>query len=445
MSTAMVTLRRRLLGLLLVAVMVGGVALSVAIYNKQFTEFVTVRLQADTVGNQLSENSDVKVRGLIIGHVGAVEQGRDGAELTLKLDPAKAELVPGNASARFLPKTLFGERYVALTLPDEPGGDPLTDGDVIPQDRTESAIELEQALDSLLPVLRAVQPEKLASTLTAVSTSLEGRGEQLGRTLTDLGDYLGELNPHLPDLRTNLRELADFSDNLDEVAPQLVRTLDNLTTTSRTLVDKRENLATLYRTVSTASTDLRSFLQANADNLINLGETARPTAELLAEYSPSYPCFLGQMAELVPRIDESFGKGTDKPGLHAKMEITVDRGPYEPGQDEPEYNDERGPRCYAMDEYPDPFPQHPPDGPLKDGSESPPPARTSTEGLNQAGGATGMGGAAPLTGDPAGTPGERALVAQLSSGTTGLEPSEVPGWGSLLVAPLYRGTEVTVE
>ncbi|MBK1784065.1 MCE family protein [Prauserella cavernicola] len=448
-GAAMVTLRRRLLGLLLIAVLVGGVYLSIAIYNKSFTKFVSVTLEAETIGNQLAENSDVKVRGLIVGSVADISPTESGSQLTLHLDPQQAPLVPSNVSARFLPKTLFGERFVSLEIPQQASPQALRDGDVIPQDRTSSAIELEQALENLMPVLQAVQPQKLSSTLTAISTALQGRGEQLGATLSELGAYVGELNPHLPALQQNLRELAEFSDNLNVAAPDLVRTLDNLRTTSRTVVDQEQNLQTLYGTLTTASTDLRSFLEANSANLISLGETARPTAELLAEYSPEYPCFIGQMADLLPRIDEALGKGTDQPGLHATIEITTNRGPYEPGQDEPVYGDKRGPRCYAMDEYPEPFPQYPPDGPLVDGTEAPPPARTQNDGLNPANNAANAGGyngnGTTAGGNPANTPGEYALLSKLIGPELGMEASDVPGWGSLLVAPAYRGAEVTVE
>src|SRR5690606_4553265 len=92
------TLRRRLLGLLLVVWNVGGVALSVAIYNKAFTDYVDVTLEADQVGNQLSENSDVKVRGLIVGRVGEITPRVDGTTLTLNLDPEHAQLVPSDVS-----------------------------------------------------------------------------------------------------------------------------------------------------------------------------------------------------------------------------------------------------------------------------------------------------------------------------------------------------------
>jgi phospholipid/cholesterol/gamma-HCH transport system substrate-binding protein len=448
MSAGMVTLRRRLLGLALIVVLVGGVALSIAMYNKAFSDFVRVTLKADTIGNQLMKQSDVKVRGLIVGAVDDIEAGTDGAVVHLRIDPESAKLIPANVSARFLPKTLFGERFVSLQLPEDPVERTIQDGAVIGQDRTSSAIEVEEALDSLLPVLQAVQPQKLSSTLTAISTSLQGRGKPLGETLSELGSYVGELNPHLPELQRNLEELADFSHNLADAAPDLVQTLDNLVTTNRTIVEKRQQLQTLFGTVTTASVDLRTFLEANSANIIQLGESARPTAELLAKYAPEYPCVIGQMADVLPNIDEAFGKGTDRPGLHATIEVTTNRGPYLPGQDEPEFNDKRGPRCYDMEDFPQPFPQHPPEGPIKDGSVSPPPARSVNDGLvpsNTTAEAGGYNGGGAPAGNPAYTPAEHDFLAHLLGPQLDMAPEDVPGWTNLLVGPLYRGAEVTVR
>jgi phospholipid/cholesterol/gamma-HCH transport system substrate-binding protein len=432
------TLRRRLLGLLFVAVLLGGVALSIALYNKSFTRYVNVKLQADDIGNQLIRQSDVKVRGLIVGSVRQISSTADGSELTLALTPELATMIPENVSARFLPKTLFGERFVSLEIPQNPSPRALQDGDVIPQDRTSGAVQLEQAFGHLLPVLQAVQPQKLSSTLTAISTALQGRGDSLGQTLSDLGRYMGELNPHLPALQNNLKQLATFSDNLSASAPDLVQSLDNLTTTSRTIVDQRQNLSNLYGSLTQASGDLQSFLQANKSNLINLGSTARPTVELLAKYAPEYPCTVRQMAQLLPKIDEALGKGTDRPGLHATIEVTVSRGPYEAGKDEPRFDDKRGPRCYDLKQFPQPFPQNPPDGALKDGSTQPPVARSANDGLLP-------GGSAATAGNPAYTPAEHDLLAQLLGPQMGMAPEQVPGWSGLLVGPLYRGAEVTVK
>ncbi|MET8851094.1 MCE family protein [Amycolatopsis sp. NPDC004625] len=439
------TLRRRLLGLLLIAVMVGGVALSIALYDKAFTPVVTVKLQADKIGNQLIRQSDVKVRGLIVGSVQDITATDHGAELTLALQPESAKLIPENVSARFLPKTLFGERFVSLEIPKDPSAKTLANGDVIPQDRTSSAVELEQAFSHLMPVLQAVQPQKLSATLTAISTALQGRGDQLGDTLSQLGTYIGELNPHEPELQHNLKALAEFSDHLKDSAPDLVQSLDNLSTTTRTVVDERQNLSTLYGSLTQASVDLQTFLQNNKDNIISLVDTARPTAELLAKYAPEYPCVISQMAKNVPLIDQALGAGTNQPGLHATIEIIVPRAPYQAGKEEPRFEDKRGPRCYDIKDIPKPFPSEPPDGAFKDGTLHQAAPKSVGEGLNPAkfkADAAGNGGSG---GDLAYSTAEQGFLADLLGPQLGMTAADVPSWSSLLVGPLYRGAEVTVK
>jgi phospholipid/cholesterol/gamma-HCH transport system substrate-binding protein len=444
----MTAVGRRLLGLLMIAVLVGGVTLSIAMYNKAFSTYVDVKLEASDIGNQLLEQSDVKVRGLIVGSVKSIAATQDGAELTLALDPASAKMIPSNVSARFLPKTLFGERYVSLEIPQTPVSTTLRSGDVIPEDRTQAAVQLSKAIDDLLPVLQAVQPQKLSATLTAISTALQGRGDELGQTLSDLGTYLDGLNPHLPELQHNLQALAKFSNTLSTTAPDLVQTLDNLSTTSRTIVDEQQNLQALYGDVTTASQTLESFLRANAGNLISLAASSRPTAELLAKYAPEYPCFLGQMAGLIPRLDTAYGKGTSQPGLHATIEIVVNRGAYEAGQDEPRFDDKRGPRCYPVPGSDEVAPQYPPDGPIKDGSQSTSGSRVASDGLVPASttaDAGGYNGSGTTAGSPVNTPAEQDFLDQLVGPQVGLSAAEMPGWSGLLVGPLYRGAEVTVQ
>lgn len=441
------------MGLALLMCMVLFVALTVATYQKVFKPVVTVMLHAGSVGNQLQPRSDVKVRGVLVGKVREITAGGDGATLQLALDPDKVDAIPANVSARLLPKTLFGERYVSLQLPENPSTRNLSEGDVIPQDRTRAAIELQTVLADTLQTLQAVQPADLAATLNALSTALDGRGEQLGKTLSQLNTYLEGLNPSVPDLQRNLQELVGVARTYEEAAPDVLQAMRNLTTTSRTLVEQHENLDALTTRLTTTSQDLRKFLEANRENLIRLNESSRPTLGILAKYAPAYPCFLKAMSGLVPRINNAFGVGTDEPGLHITLEITSHRGKYKPNQDEPEYNDKRGPRCYNFKNGPKPFPQYPPDGPVKDGSSAPPAARTSNSGLNppaEQAGAQAPAGTSPQSADPAtgglgiaNSPAERDFVSALMAPTMGVPAREVPEWGSLLVGPLLRGAEVS--
>jgi virulence factor Mce-like protein len=439
-------IRQRLLGVVFLTVIVMFLALTVALYNNAFTKVVTVTLKTDHVGNQLLTASDVKVRGLIVGEVRQIRSTGDGAELELALQPDKVDLIPKDVSARLLPKTLFGERYVNLVLPKENTGDHLTDGSVIEQDRSSSAIELEQVLNDLMPVLQAVQPEKLATTLTAVSQALDNRGKPLGQTLVQLDSYLGELNPQLPALKEGISRLADVSNVYADAAPDLVQALTDATTTSKTIVEQRDNLLAMYGDLTTTSRDLTSFLTVNKNNLIQLADTSRPTLELLAKYAPEYPCLLKGLTEFAPVISEAFGQGTDKPGLHITMEITANRGKYLPNQDEPVYGDKRGPRCYDIIPRPNPFPQYPPEGALIDGSKPPPAARSANDGILPP--ATGLGTTSPSavsSESVANSPEEQRVLAVLLSSEVGVRSDQMPSFTSLLLGPLYRGTEVTVK
>ncbi|MEV6442272.1 MCE family protein [Amycolatopsis sp. NPDC051716] len=436
-------LRYQVLGLVFLLVAALFITLTLAVYNKVFTPVTLVKLETDRVGSQLRTGGDVKVRGMLVGEVRSVLAKGDHAELELALDPDKTPVIPANVSARLLPKTLFGERYVALQLPGKPER-AIQAGDVIPQDRSSAAIELQKVLDDVMPLLQAVQPEKLSSTLTAVATALDGRGKQLGETLAGLSDYLGKLNPSLPDVKADITGLANVAATYDKAAPDLLQALSDLTTTSRTIVDQRAQLSDLYATVTAASVDLTSFLQVNEDNLIRLTTAIQPTLDVLAKYAPEYPCLMRQLAESVPRAELAFGKGTAHPEVsRVTIEFAASRGKYLPGVDEPKYEDKRGPRCYPTVPKPGVWPQYPPDGAIKDGSSKPAPPKNPPEKLP--GPITAGGGAVGGDGTIVGSAYENDLIDLLASPALGTSPGAVPGWAGLLVGPLYRGAEVELK
>jgi phospholipid/cholesterol/gamma-HCH transport system substrate-binding protein len=423
-------LRYQMYGFIFLVIAALFVVLSIAFYRKTFTPVVPVTLETDHVGNQLRAGADVKLRGLIVGEVRSIRPNGDHAVLDLAMDPDQIGAIPGNVSARLLPKTLFGERYVALQVPDAPSGT-LRENDVIGQ-----------VLDNLMPVLQAVQPEKLSATLNAMATALSGQGGQFGDTLVQLGDYLGRLEPSMPDLQANIRRLADVADTYAQAGPELLAALRDLTVTTRTVVEQRDNLQELYGTLTNASIDLANFLAANKDNIINLASTSKSTLAVLAKYAPEYPCLLKQLVDAIPNADTAFGKGSDHPNVtRVTIEITASRGKYLPGVDTPRYDDKRGPRCYPVAHPPAVFPQYAEGEPLDDGSSKPPPPHNERpqdfqNTLPQS-----------LTSTPrvANSPAEQQLIAVLVAPGMGVQPAQVPAWSSLLVGPLFRGTEVTVQ
>jgi phospholipid/cholesterol/gamma-HCH transport system substrate-binding protein len=408
---------RRSAGFVFLLVMATLAWLAIQVYQQKFSDDVLVTLKADRVGNQLNKNSEVKARGVVVGTVRAVYGGQDGATIDLAMKPETLSRIPKDVTALLIPKTLFGERYVQLSISDDAANDPLKAGDVIRQDRSANAIELERVFDDLLPVLKAVQPHKLSTTLTAISTALEGRGERIGETMVSTAAYLEQFNPNLPTLTEDLRDLAEVSELYGDIAPDLLDSLTDSSVTLNTVADQRVELTDLYAQVTRSAQDVTIFLRNNKENLIRLASTSLAPLEVAAEYSPSFPCTLKALTDLKPSVDAMLGAGTNKPGIHVNLSVTEDRGKYVPGKDDPVYNANSGPRCYPSGVAP------------TQGVAAVPPGSEGHPLLD--GGDLGLPN----------SPQEQELVATLLAPSLG----EVPGWSSVLVGPLYRGTEVTLR
>jgi phospholipid/cholesterol/gamma-HCH transport system substrate-binding protein len=349
------TVRFRLYGVIFLLVVGLLLALTVALYQKRFTPVVHVTLRSDRAGLQLLPRSDVKVRGLIVGEVRTIRSTGSGASLGLAINKDKASLIPGNVSARLLPKTLFGEKYVDLVLPPQPSAG-ISDGAVIAQDRSQTAIEVNKVLDDVLPLLQAVKPEKLNATLNALATALQGRGDQLGRDAEQLNALLRKYNPKLPTIVHDLDSLADVSDVYSAAAPDLLRVLRNLNVTNATVVAKRAEIEQLIPAVTGLADQGRRFVDANAPKLVGVNIATRPALELLATYSPEFPCVFKGLTTLKPKLEEAVGGAN--PNVNITLEVVKPRPAYKNPLDLPELKDFRGPRCYGLPNPKVPFPEY---------------------------------------------------------------------------------------
>ncbi|MER5447009.1 MCE family protein [Streptomyces sp. NPDC002766] len=407
-------LRLRLYGVVFLAVLALLLSLSVAVYRQAFTPVVRIKLEADSLGNQLDPRADVKLRGLLVGEVRSVHADGTKATLDIALKPQYVADIPSDVHARLLPKTLFGEKYVDLIAPAHTSARSIRAGDVITQDRTRVGIEVQQLMNDLLPLLRTVQPGKLNATLSAFATALEGRGDRIGDNLTRVEAYLHRLNPHLPSLTEDFARLADVAEVYGDAAPDLMKILRNTVTTSRTLVEERDRLASALTTTATAADTADDFLDANGDRLITLGRVSRPTLELFARYSPEYPCLLAGLVHEEQASDQAFRGGR----MHITLEVVRQQGAYQPGE-EPQYGEHSGPNCRDL-----PSPSVPAPGVhLNDGSK-----KGSSSG--------------PL--GVSATRAEQRAVGSLVSPVMGVPADEVPPVATLLFGPMARGTAVSV-
>ena len=426
----------KLYGVVLLLVAASLVALSIMAFNRDFTPADYVTVHISRAGLQLLPGSDVKERGLIVGSVDTISSTGDGADIKLRLTPSQAEQIPANVTVRLVPKTLFGEKYVDLVPPAQPSGEHLADGAVIGEDQTRQTLEIDEALNDLLPTLRAVPPADLNRTLTALATALSGRGNELGATIEDADAWLHDFNPHLPRLQHDMAALATFSHTYSDAAPALLRMLGNLTVTSQTVVQQQKQISAFLDDVTGAADATHDLLARNAQNLIAVNKVNRPVLGLLARYSPEFPCFFKGYAGLIPRIHDAVAKSP--PGIshsaHVVVEIVPSFPTYQMPIDLPEFKDKRGPSCYGL--------PHPPMSlPViryKDGTEDDP-------RFDAQGGSPGKaGGFSPSMGS-AGTRDERLLFNDLLGPMLGVSSGSVPDIADLLWGPMARGAAVNVR
>lgn len=415
-------------------------AVAILVYNKAFSDKTEVTLVTTVMGNALQKGSDVKLRGVPVGTVRRVTSRGDATSLTLDIDPDVARRLPSRTSALLLPKTLFGERYVALEPPSgSTPADGLENGAVIHQDASARAVELQQVFDKTLPVLQALRPGKLAATIGALATMLRGQGADIGDTISDWATYLHKLNPLVPQMADDFDDLGTVADQYADAVPDLLDALDTMTTTSQTLVDEQANLKQVFASVIGSADTTDGWMEDNSDTITILSSRSRQALKAVAPYATEFPCLFKAAADFVPTMNKNLGKGTDEPGVHVVLNVVPSRGKYVAGRDHPtDVSTGSAPRC--------------PYETGRSGTKAAPSARTVTgaskpESIPAPPGATVADRLAQSTTGlgQANSPAENQMIAELMAPSAGTTPQDYPKWSSLLLGPMLRGTEVILK
>ena len=228
-----------------------------------------VSAELANAGGSLRTGSDVKVRGVIVGRVTEIDRGAEGGvRVGMAVREDELHLVPENVVARILPATVFGTSFVDLVVHERASATTLRAGAVIPADRTQDTLELQQALDDIDRLVKALGPAELASAIGSAALALDGRGEQLGRTIDRVNDYLGLLNPRLPLVRGNTRRLAENLELVQEVAPDLLQATEDGLVTLRTVATQEAAITALIGGGTSLVRTANGFLGENQDDLV---------------------------------------------------------------------------------------------------------------------------------------------------------------------------------
>ncbi|WP_459545487.1 MCE family protein [Nocardia sp. X0981] len=289
-------------GLAAIAAGTAVLLLAVTLFQGGFADTVAITVHAPRAGLVMYPDAEVKLRGVRVGAVEAIDERADGtAEIHLAIDRAELERIPADVTVDIASTTVFGAKYIQLVPPAHPSAGHLVPGQVFAAESV--TVEINTVFEQLTQVLGRIQPEKLNETLGALATAMRGRGDRVGQMMVDLEAFLAKLEPALPALRADLAMAPQVVHTYADVAPDLLTIAGDTTRLGRTLVEEQQQLDVLLMSLIGLADTGNRVIGENAPGLTDALDVLVPTTDLTHRYHRALTCALdglGYLASVKP-------------------------------------------------------------------------------------------------------------------------------------------------
>lgn len=219
-------------------------------------------------------DDEVRVAGIKIGHIAAIDADGDRVRMTLSVD--RSVPIPADAKAVIVAANLISARYVELTpsyLPaDEAAGRPkMADDAVIDIDRTAVPVEWDQVKEQLMRLATELGPNAQVSSpaiarfIDSAATALDGNGKKLRETLSQLAGMGRILAAGSGNIAVTIKNLQTFVSALQDTNPQIVVFQGRLATLTGVIAENRADLDAVLKTLAQALGDVQGFIADTRD------------------------------------------------------------------------------------------------------------------------------------------------------------------------------------
>ncbi|BBX06775.1 MCE family protein [Mycolicibacterium aichiense] len=267
---------RTALAIVLVLILAGGVLLRGVGHGNRI----------DVVGyfdnsTALFPGDDVRILGVPVGKVTAVEPHPDGVKIAFWFD--RKYKVPADALAAILSPMLVTGRAIALT-PVYTGGPTMRDGAVIPRSRTAVPVEWDEVrvqLKRLTELLKPTAPggvSTLGSFIDTAADNLRGQGGTIRETIVKLSQAMSVLGDHSGDIFATFKNLSILISALRGSSDVLGQLNENLAAVTGLLADDPRKIGAAFTDMNSVIGDVRDFVE-------DTGDTIGTTTEKLASIS----------------------------------------------------------------------------------------------------------------------------------------------------------------
>jgi phospholipid/cholesterol/gamma-HCH transport system substrate-binding protein len=282
----------------------------------------------------LSTGSDLMIAGARAGRVDGIGLGDGAAVVTVSVDAEHAPL-RRDATVSVRPKSLLGERYLAL----DPGqsNESLPSGATLPPTAVTASTSLEDVVNTFDQPTR----DKLQTLVVELGGGVAGRGRELNAGLAAGREDLDDLRGIASTLAGRDAELKQVIVNLDSVTQELARSdrrqelgalIQSLEALLHNLADQEAQLQQALAQTNAALTRTADALNGTGGSLADIAHQLPVTVHLadliMADLGPDSDALMPHLGQLNTAVAEGpsvFG-GRDANGFATRATVVVGCG-----------------------------------------------------------------------------------------------------------------------
>jgi len=291
-------------------------------YKGDFTDKTKLTMLSDRAGLVMDPGSKVTYNGVQIGRVANIDEiqrdGKPAVKFTLDVYPKYLHLIPANVDAKIVATTVFGEKYVSMTAPENPLPQQITPSTVI--DARSVTTEINTLFQTITQIAEKVDPVKVNLTLSAAAQALSGLGDKFGQSIINGSAALDDINPRMPIIRHDIQQLARLGDTYANASPDLFDFLNNASTTAHTVHAQEKDLDQALLAAAGFGATGAEIFNKGGPYLARGAKDLVPTAQLLDTYSPELFCSVRNLHDGEPKV-AAFAGGANGYSLRSETEI----------------------------------------------------------------------------------------------------------------------------
>ena len=236
----------------------------------------------------LYPGDDVRIAGVKVGTIRSISPQPDHAVVTLEIDHDVR--VPADAKAVIVAQNLVAARYVQLAPLYRSGEPRMTDGAVIPRERTAVPVEWDEVKTQLSRLATELGPDTTLSTssmgrfIESTADAMDGNGAKLRQTFAQLSQLARILSDGSADVVATIDNLQTFVTALRDSSDDIVLFQDRLATFSTVLADSRSDLDAAMSELAVAVGEVQRFVAGTRDKTAEQVQRLANATQVLADH-----------------------------------------------------------------------------------------------------------------------------------------------------------------